>query len=292
MIIAKALKKQYGNQVAIEHVDIRVEPGSIVGFVGPNGAGKSTSLRIIAGLEVPDSGTCEIDGEPAGHLSSPWSQVGTLLDRQGVNGELTATRAIRAIGDAYGVPAKQAMEVLDIVDLTRAQNRKVRTFSLGMKQRLNLAIALVANPDYLILDETMNGLDPDGIMWLRDFFRRYRDEGGGILLSSHTLTEVEAVADEIIVIKGGRTVWAGGKSEMTTSSGSMISTNDNQRLMALLKKQGYEAVETAGFVSVSGIEPDVLGAGAFEAGLIVTHLTKDTANLEKLYLALNEKEGK
>lgn len=286
MIIAHELEKKYGQHTALDNVSVRVEAGSIVGFVGPNGAGKSTTLRIIAGLESADSGTSEIDGERSGRLSSPWSKMGTLLDRQGVNGELTAVRAVRALGEAYGVPSSEMEEILDTVDLMHAKNRKVKTFSLGMKQRLNLALALIAHPDYLLLDEPMNGLDPDGIMWLREFFGSFRDEGGGILLSSHTLTEVEAVADEIVVIKEGRTVWTGSTDRMSGASGSVVAADDNGRLVDVLRRREYEFSSDSDLVHVAAVEPGTLGRVLYEEGVVVTHLTEERTSLEQLYLSL------
>ncbi len=286
MIIAHELEKKYGQHTALDNVSVRVEAGSIVGFVGPNGAGKSTTLRIIAGLESADSGISEIDGERSGRLSSPWSKMGTLLDRQGVNGELTAVRAVRALGEAYGVPSSEMEEILDTVDLMHAKNRKVKTFSLGMKQRLNLALALIAHPDYLLLDEPMNGLDPDGIMWLREFFGSFRDEGGGILLSSHTLTEVEAVADEIVVIKEGRTVWTGSTDRMSGASGSVVAADDNGRLVDVLRRREYEFSSDSDLVHVAAVEPGTLGRVLYEEGVVVTHLTEERTSLEQLYLSL------
>ncbi len=286
MIIAHELEKKYGQHTALDNVSVRVEAGSIVGFVGPNGAGKSTTLRIIAGLESADSGTSEIDGERSGRLSSPWSKMGTLLDRQGVNGELTAVRAVRALGEAYGVPSSEMEEILDTVDLMYAKNRKVKTFSLGMKQRLNLALALIAHPDYLLLDEPMNGLDPDGIMWLREFFGSFRDEGGGILLSSHTLTEVEAVADEIVVIKEGRTVWTGSTDRMSGASGSVVAADDNGKLVDVLRRRAYEFSSDSDLVHVAAVEPGTLGRVLYEEGVVVTHLTEERTSLEQLYLSL------
>ena len=286
MIIAHELEKKYGQHTALDNVSVRVEAGSIVGFVGPNGAGKSTTLRIIAGLESADSGISEIDGERSGRLSSPWSKMGTLLDRQGVIGELTAVRAVRALGEAYGVPSSEMEEILDTVDLMHAKNRKVKTFSLGMKQRLNLALALIAHPDYLLLDEPMNGLDPDGIMWLREFFGFFRDEGGGILLSSHTLTEVEAVADEIVVIKEGRTVWTGSTDRMSGASGSVVAADDNGRLVDVLRRREYEFSSDSDLVHVAAVEPGTLGRFLYEEGVVVTHLTEERTSLEQLYLSL------
>ena len=286
MIIAHELEKKYGQHTALDNVSVRVEAGSIVGFVGPNGAGKSTTLRIIAGLESADSGISEIDGERSGRLSSPWSKMGTLLDRQGVNGELTAVRAVRALGEAYGVPSSEMEEILDTVDLMYAKNRKVKTFSLGMKQRLNLALALIAHPDYLLLDEPMNGLDPDGIMWLREFFGSFRDEGGGILLSSHTLTEVEAVADEIVVIKEGRTVWTGSTDRMSGASGSVVAADDIGRLVDVLRRREYEFSSDSDLVHVAAVEPGTLGRVLYEEGVVVTHLTEERTSLEQLYLSL------
>lgn len=289
MITVESLQKTYGAQVAVKDISLSVDPGTIVGFVGPNGSGKSTTLRMIAGLEKPDSGRCLIDGVQAGHLESPWSKMGTLLDRQGVNGELTALRALLALGAAYNVPQSQLDKTLDMVGLTHAGSRKVKTFSLGMKQRLNLALALIAHPDYLILDEPMNGLDPDGIIWLREFFQRYRDEGGGILLSSHTLAEVEAIADEVVVIKGGSTIWSGNMADFRAQQGSVVSTTDNKRLRVVLTDNGYKhSIDCDGVIHVADADPKVLGKLLHAKDFVVTHLSQSRSSLEQLYLSLNE----
>lgn len=289
MITVESLQKIYGSQVAVKDISLSVDPGTIVGFVGPNGSGKSTTLRMIAGLEKPDSGRCLIDGVQAGHLESSWSKMGTLLDRQGVNGELTALRALLALGAAYNVPQSQLDKTLDMVGLTHAGSRKVKTFSLGMKQRLNLALALIAHPDYLILDEPMNGLDPDGIIWLREFFQRYRDEGGGILLSSHTLAEVEAIADEVVVVKGGSTIWSGNMADFRAQQGSVVSTTDNKRLRVVLTDNGYKhSIDCDGVIHVADADPKVLGRLLHAKDFVVTHLSQSRSSLEQLYLSLNE----
>ena len=184
------------------------------------------------------------------------------------------------------MPSSEMEEILDTVDLMYAKNRKVKTFSLGMKQRLNLALALIAHPDYLLLDEPMNGLDPDGIMWLREFFGSFRDEGGGILLSSHTLTEVEAVADEIVVIKEGRTVWTGSTDRMSGASGSVVAADDNGKLVDVLRRRAYEFSSDSDLVHVAAVEPGTLGRVLYEEGVVVTHLTEERTSLEQLYLSL------
>lgn len=288
MIVVKSLQKKYGAITALKDVSFEVKPGSIVGFVGPNGSGKSTTLRIVSGLESCDAGTCAVDGEPYSHVKNPWSKLGTLLDRQGINGELTGMRALQSVAAAYSVPDARVKFLMETVNLANAQNRKVKTFSLGMKQRLSLAIALIANPRYLILDEPMNGLDPDGILWLRNFLSSYRDEGGGILLSSHTLSEVETLGDSFVVIKSGVVVWSGSKVALDGSTGSIVSAENQEKLYEVLKRQQYEFFTEGNIVHVRNIKSSELGHLLYRAGIIITHLSSERNSLENLYLSLHE----
>lgn len=287
MIRAESLQKKYGTVAALRDVSLSVNSGEIVGFIGPNGSGKSTSLRIISGLEREDQGSCTIDGEPAGRISHPWSTVATLLDRQGVNGELSASRALSALASAYKVSSDRVTSLLAAVGLDQAKDRKVRTFSLGMKQRLNIALALIAEPTYLILDEPMNGLDPDGILWFREFLFTYRNRGCGILLSSHTLSEVEAIADTFVMIKNGSTVWQGSKAQLARTAHSKVAATDQALLCAVLEKLKYQFVSEEGRVFVRDVPPETLGPILYHEGVALTHLGEVSNSLEDLYLSFS-----
>lgn len=291
MIEVKSLQKRYGNVVALKDVSLTVEKGQVVGFVGPNGSGKSTTLRIISGLERCDLGVCTVDGVDAGSLSDSWAKLATLLDRQGVNGELTALQAMQALGAAYGVPSERINSLIEMVGLDYAKRRKVRAFSLGMKQRLNIALALIAEPKYLVLDEPMNGLDPDGILWLRDFLLSYRSQGGGVLLSSHTLSEVEIISDVFVVIKNGVTVWRGGKERLLDRATTYVEAQDQSVLVDTLNQLGYEFEVRADGVYVQRESPALLGPKLVSQGVPITCLKEVDKSLEDIYLSFSMEDG-
>lgn len=292
MIKVSCLQKKYGDIRALEDVSLTVETGQIVGFVGPNGSGKSTTLRIIAGLEKADSGNCTVDGVEAGKLADPWSKLATLLDRQGVNGELTAMHAMSALGAAYGVPSERIMSLIGTVGLDHARHRRVKSFSLGMKQRLNIALALLAEPSYLILDEPMNGLDPDGILWLRDFLSNYRNQGGGVLLSSHTLSEVEIISDVFVIIKNGQTVWTGTKEKLVSGTTTHVTAQQQSVLVDALKRLDYAFEIVANGIFVKEVSPVVLGPKLVNLGVPITCLKEVDRSLEDVYLSFSSEGGK
>lgn len=293
MIDVISLQKRYGNISALTNVSLSVARGQVVGFVGPNGSGKSTTLRIISGLERCDSGRCTVDGIDAANLSHPWSKLATVLDRQGVNGELTALQAMQALGSAYGVPSERITSLIEMVGLGYAKRRRVRSYSLGMKQRLSLALALLAEPDYLVLDEPMNGLDPDGILWLRNFLLNYRSQGGGVLLSSHTLSEVEIISDVFVIIKDGITVWKGPKEQLLDSATTHVKAQDQSSLLKALDRLGYEFEVHADGVYVQKEFPASLGPKLVSEGVPITCLKEVDRSLEDIYLSFskeNERE--
>lgn len=214
-IEVRRLTKQYGHRVAVEELSFVVPRGSIVGLLGPNGAGKSTTLRTLVGLLRPTSGDSLIDGVPFAGLDNPATHVGVHMDGFGFEPGITARRHLEISRLATGVPRGRVDEVLDEVGLAADARRRVKTFSTGMTQRLGLAAALIASPRTLILDEPANGLDPDGIRWLRGFLRTYSGRGGTVLIASHQLAELEQVVDEVVVIKR-RALFAGRLSELLT----------------------------------------------------------------------------
>ncbi|MFN7151994.1 MAG: ATP-binding cassette domain-containing protein, partial [Microthrixaceae bacterium] len=222
MITTTALTKSYKQQPVVRDVSLRCEPGTITGFLGANGAGKSTTLKMIVGLVRPDRGTATIDGRPFVELPNPTRVVGMLLDASamhpGRSGRATLTIAARMAG----VPTKRVEHLLDLVGIADAADKRVGTYSLGMRQRLGLAQALVGEPGALILDEPANGLDPEGIAWMRTLLRDFADHGGTVLLSSHLLHEVQATADHLVVISGGAVVTAGRLDDLLASSTILV----------------------------------------------------------------------
>ncbi len=218
MITATGLTKHYGHLAVVDNVSFRCEPGTITGFLGQNGAGKSTTLRMITGLIRPDSGQSAIDGQPFARLPNPARVVGTLLDASAMNVGRTGRTTLRIAAAVTGRPASRADELLEQVGLREVGRRRVGTYSLGMRQRLGLALALIGQPRMLILDEPANGLDPQGIAWIRGLLRDFAGRGGTVLLSSHLLPEIQVIADHLIIISGGRVAAAGSASALLASS--------------------------------------------------------------------------
>ena len=217
MITIHGLTKHYGDVVAIDNASFTVSPGTITGFLGPNGAGKSTTLRLILGLEQPTSGEALIDGQPYRSLRRPLTTVGALLDAGWVHPKRSGRNHLRWLAATNGISAARVDECLEIVGLTEAAGRRAGQYSLGMRQRLGLAGALLGDPAYLIFDEPLNGLDPEGIRWMRTLMRRFADEGRGVLVSSHMLGEVAQTVDDVVIIARGRTLANAPVSDYQTS---------------------------------------------------------------------------
>lgn len=215
MLSIDGLTKRHGSRVVLSDVTFHALPGRVTGFLGPNGAGKSSTLRILLGLDRPSLGTALIDGRPYRSLRDPLRTVGSMLDGSGAHRSRTARNHLAWVARAGGIPKRRVNEVLDQVGLTSAGRTRVGRFSLGMGQRLGLAAALLGEPDVLVLDEPVNGLDPEGIRWIRGLLRSHADNGGTVLLSSHLMTEVAEVADDLVVIAGGRIVAAGPLARVT-----------------------------------------------------------------------------
>jgi len=236
MITATSLTKRYGPVTAVDDASFRCHQGTITGFLGPNGAGKSTTLRMITGLARPDSGTATIAGRPFARLPNPARVVGTLLDASAMNTGRTARATLRIAATVTGVPARRADELLEAVGLSGAAGRRVGTYSLGMRQRLGLALALIGEPSVLILDEPANGLDPEGIAWIRGLLRGFADRGGTVLLSSHLLPEVQATADHLVIIAGGRIAAAGSTASLLAAAGQTL----EEMFLAITSAAGHE----------------------------------------------------
>jgi ABC-2 type transport system ATP-binding protein len=292
MITTHALTKRYGRNPVVHDVSFTCRPGTITGFLGPNGAGKSTTLRMITGLTRPDAGHATVDGRPFAELPNPARIVGTLLDASAMHPGRTGRATLRHAAELSGVASARVEEVLDTVGLSKsAADRRVGTYSLGMRQRLGLAQALVADPHILILDEPANGLDPEGIAWMRRLLREFADRGGTVLLSSHLLAEVEATVDRLVVIGAGRVVANGSLAELLTSSELIVRATDGPALRQLLTRSavplrpladGALAVETAG-----GVDAEHVARLAMDAGVLLVELRRaDGTGLEDLFFSL------
>jgi len=287
MISVDQLTKRYRGVTAVDDISFTALPGRVTGFLGPNGAGKSSTMRIMVGLTPASSGTVEVLGGPYAELPNPGREVGVLLDASAQHAGRTGRETLTVAALTMGLPASHVPEMLDTVSLTEAEaDRRVRSYSLGMRQRLGIATALLGDPALLILDEPANGLDPAGIRWMRDLLRRFADRGGTVLLSSHLLHEIEVVADDIVVIGNGRIVAQGTKQELLAGSGTLVSSTDDERLGSTLAGAGLAVTTTDRALRIEA-DPGVVGRLALAAGIALTELRgADGAGLEELFLEL------
>jgi ABC-2 type transport system ATP-binding protein len=288
MITLDSVTRKYGDFTAVDHVSFTARSGRVTGFLGPNGAGKSTTMRIIVGLTHPTTGSATVSGKRYVDLANPGLEVGVLLDASAQHAGRTG-REILTIAQRYmGLPRTRVEEMLDIVGLTPEEaSRRVRDYSLGMRQRLGLATALIGDPGTLILDEPANGLDPAGIRWMRGLLRDFADGGGTVLLSSHLLHEIEVIADDIVVIGNGRIVAQGAKADLLASAGAMVRTTHPETLAQSLNERAvsYSYVGTDGLLVQAGTEE--VGRAAFAAGVPVLELrAADGTGLEEMFLQL------
>jgi ABC-2 type transport system ATP-binding protein len=300
MIKVESLTKRYADFTAVDDVTFTAAPGRVTGFLGPNGAGKSTTMRIIVGLTPATSGTADVCGRRFADLANPGLEVGVLLDASAQHAGRTG-REILTLGQRMmGLPSRRVDEMLDLVSLTPNEaGRRVRHYSLGMRQRLGIATALLGEPDVLILDEPANGLDPAGIRWMRDLLRDYADRGATVLLSSHLLHEIEVIADDLVVIGNGRIVAQGTKAELLRSAGTLVRTPDVLGLSNALTTFGvaFAASHATGHADAMRVEaePGLVGYVAREAGVALLELRPaESAGLEEMFLELTaetQREG-
>ncbi|WBB70701.1 ATP-binding cassette domain-containing protein [Micromonospora sp. WMMD812] len=290
MISVENLSKRYGRHPAVDDVSFRCEPGTVTGFLGPNGAGKSTTLRMICGLTPPTAGRATVDGRPYRQLANPGREVGVLLDASAQHAGRTGREALAVAAYTMGVDRREVAAKLEQVGLDgTAAKRRVRAYSLGMRQRLGLALALLGDPRVLILDEPANGLDPEGIFWMRGLLRDFADRGGTVLLSSHLLREVEAVADRLVVIGGGRIVAQGDKTELLAGGGTLVRARDTAALRRALDVAGLAAKDSADGLLVRA-DGETVGQAAATAGVVLTELRPAGGGLEQLFLTLTAGE--
>jgi ABC-2 type transport system ATP-binding protein len=287
VIEVENLSKRFGKTQAVAGLSFRVEPGTITGFLGPNGAGKSTTLRSVLGLVHPDSGSAVVLGVPYRQLDRPLHRVGAVLEASEVHPGRTGRNHLRVLATAAGLPLSRVDEVLALVELTAGGKRRVKGYSLGMRQRLGLAAAMLGDPEVLVLDEPANGLDPAGIRWLRDLLRALAAEGRTILVSSHVLAEVGQTVDRVVIIHRGRLIQQASIAEVLAGAqgATRVRTPDAARLRELLAAEGAEVNEADGVLLVD-LPPERAGEIAAQHGVVLHELTVERATLEEVFLEL------
>jgi ABC-2 type transport system ATP-binding protein len=292
MIEARGLTKTYGDKVAVDDLSFTVRPGIVTGFLGPNGAGKSTTMRMILGLDAPTAGTVTINGKPFAEHIRPLREVGALLEARAIHTGRSARNHLRVMAATAGISRQRVDEVIDMVGLTDVAAQRAGAFSLGMGQRLGIASALLADPKTLILDEPVNGLDPDGVRWIRNLLKSLADQGRTIFLSSHLMSEMALTADHVIVVGKGRLLRDQSMAEFITDASAAVvrvRSSDIQRLAEILTADGatMRSVEQDA-LEVEGRTGEQIGTMAHMAGLIIYELTAQAASLEEAYMALTE----
>lgn len=293
VIEVSELTKRYGDRTAVDRLSFTVRPGRVTGFLGPNGAGKSTTLRMILGLDAPTAGATTVDGVPFHRHPRGLRHVGALLDAGQVHGGRSAAAHLSALARSNGIPRRRVEEVLREAGLAEAAHRRIGGFSLGMKQRLGIATALLGDPPVLMFDEPINGMDPEGVLWVRRLFRRLAAEGRTVFLSSHLMSEMENTADHLVVIGRGRLLAAEPLRDFAARGarrGVVVVTPQAVELTAVLIAAGAsvepEGPADAGRLSVRGLAADRVGALAFENRVRVDELTTRTASLEAAFMEL------
>jgi ABC-2 type transport system ATP-binding protein len=286
MITVTGLTKRYGGRAVVDGVSFALEPGTVTGFLGPNGAGKTTTMRMITGLVPASAGTATVDGRPYAGLPNPAAVLGTLLDASAVHPGRTGRTHLRILADTVGVPAARVDEVLELVDLGPAGRRRVGAYSLGMRQRLGIAGALLADPPVLMFDEPANGLDPEGIRWMRQLLRGHASRGGTVLLSSHLLGEVEHTVDRLVVIGNGRIVADGPIGTLLAGDGVRVRALDPAGLAAALRTAGLAVTADGPVLSVTGATAAEVGTVAARGGHVLTDLRPADRGLEELFFQL------
>lgn len=294
MIEARGLTKQYGAKRAVDDVSFSIKPGQVTGFLGPNGAGKSTTMRLILGLDRPSSGTVTVNGMHYTEQVSPLTQVGALLDAKGVHPGRTARSHLRAIAATHGISDRRVSDVLMQTGLDSVAHKRVGGYSLGMGQRLGIAAALLGDPEVLILDEPVNGLDPDGVRWVRQLLRHLASEGRTVLLSSHLMSEMAQTADHIIVLARGRVVADAPLADFLDAQGQRtvtVRSPESARLATLLLKEApdcrIESTSDHGFIA-AGIDSSLIGRAASRSNIELHELSTASSNLEDAYLSLTQ----
>ncbi|MER1994891.1 MAG: ABC transporter ATP-binding protein [Arthrobacter sp.] len=290
MIEARGLSKRYGSKTAVDNVSFTVEPGKVTGFLGPNGAGKSTTMRMIVGLDRPTSGNVTINGKPYARHKAPLHEVGALLDAKAVHTRRSAYNHLRAMAATHGISNKRVNEVIELTGLGPVAKKRVGGFSLGMGQRLGIAVAMLGDPHTLILDEPVNGLDPEGVLWVRNLARGLAAEGRTVFLSSHLMSEMAVTADHLIVIGRGRIIADAPIQQIIDGGGrqrTRVRTDNAADLLPVLEGQGAEINRLEdGLFEVSGADSRSIAEIALERRILLTELTPIQVSLEDAYMEL------
>ncbi|HEY2442070.1 MAG TPA: ABC transporter ATP-binding protein [Streptosporangiaceae bacterium] len=298
MIEARDLTKRYGTKIAVDHLSFTVEPGKVTGFLGPNGAGKSTTMRLVLGLDRPQSGTATINGKTYHDLPNPLRTVGALLEARAVHTGRSAFNHLLFLAQTQGLPRKRVNEVIELVGLGGVAGKRAGGFSLGMSQRLGIADALLGDPQVLVLDEPVNGLDPEGILWIRNLMKRLAAEGRTVFVSSHLMNEMAVTADHLIVIGRGKLIANCGTQEFISSSSErsvLVRTPDRARLASAITAAGGHVVDlsdqqaqpgVAPALAVTGIPAPRIGEIAAASSVVLHELTPQLASLEEAFMEL------
>ncbi|MFL6220227.1 MAG: ABC transporter ATP-binding protein [Actinomycetes bacterium] len=294
VITIQGLTKRFGPVVAVDDLSFEVDQGTVVGFLGPNGAGKTTTLRMLLGLVSPTAGSARIDGKPYRALAEPVRHVGAVLEASSFHPGRSARNHLRVVATAAGLPLARADQVLEQVALTQAAHRRVGGFSLGMRQRLGLATALLGDPQVLILDEPANGLDPEGVHWLRGLLRQLADQGRTVLVSSHVLAEVAQTVDQVVIIDRGRLVAQSTLAALTAGADRAVRVRTPQpaALRDLLVARGARvALDGPGQLTVTGATTEQVGQAAAAGGVVLHEMRFERSNLEDVFLELTGRKG-
>jgi ABC-2 type transport system ATP-binding protein len=296
MIEARDLTKRYGQKVAVDHLSFTVEPGRVTGFLGPNGAGKSTTMRLILGLDRPNGGTSTIGGKRYRELATPLRTVGALLEARAVHTGRSAFNHLLFLAQTQGLPRRRVQEVIDLVGLADVAHKRAGGFSLGMMQRLGIAAAMLGDPQVLVLDEPVNGLDPEGILWIRNMMKSLAAQGRTVFVSSHLMNEMAVTADHLIVIGRGRLIAAGSTEEFVARSSGhsvLVRTPDPDRLAQAITAEGGHVVDFSQqqpggtpALTVTGMPAARIGELAAAAGAVLHELTPQAGTLEESFMEL------
>jgi ABC-2 type transport system ATP-binding protein len=294
-IMVEGLTKHYGNVKAVDDLSFAVRAGSVTGFLGPNGAGKTTALKMIVGLARPNAGRALVNGSPVASVAADTRMLGAYIEPCGAHPGRSARNHLRALAAMAGLPRSRVDEVLSLVGLEQAAGRRVGTYSTGMRQRLGLASAVLGDPQLLVLDEPLNGLDPQGIRWLRTFLRQYAASGKTVLLSSHVLSEAAQTVDDVVVIHKGRLVRQGSIDELAQlgSGGVLVSTPTLERLAAAVQRAGgqVEVQDGGGRLLIEGLDAAQVGELAYDERVVLHELAPRGSSLEDVFFTLTEEEA-
>lgn len=290
MIEVSNLTKRYGKVTAVDDVSFTVSPGKVTGFLGPNGAGKSTTMRMILGLDKPDAGTVLVNGRPYRSAPTPVAEIGALLEAKGFDKARSARNHLRSLAATSGISDARVDEVLALVGLKEVARSKAGGFSLGMGQRLGIAVALLGDPRMVMLDEPVNGLDPDGVLWIRNLLRQLANEGRTVFLSSHLMSEMELIADQLIIIGRGRIMADTSMRDFIDSSSmnrvKVVSPKAAELKQVLEGRAALAELSDSGELIISGMPAADVGEAAFAAGILLHELTPLNASLEEAFMEL------